>query len=140
MQEQLLLAKNRLEKDGNTCVFCKDGVYYTSTKRGIAPLLAWYDEHINLKDFYAADKVVGKGAAHLYILFKIKALYAEILSTEAKQLLEQNGIDVYYKEQTDRILNRDKTGFCPIETAVLNIKDPKDAVLKIRNTLKELRK
>lgn len=140
MYKDLVYAKNQLVQNGFTCVLCKADVVYTSCERGISPLLTLYDAGTNLKDFYAADKVVGKGAAHLYILFKIKALYAEIISQGAKQLLEQNGIEVFYKEQTTRILNRDKTGYCPIETAVLDTDNPQDAVLKIRNTLKELRK
>lgn len=140
MHKDLQKAKEHLLQNGFTCVLCKDDVIYTSCERGVAPLLNLYDAKTDVKDFYAADKVVGKGAAHLYILFKIKALYAEILSAGAKQLLEQNGIEVFYNENPERILNRDKTGYCPIETAVLDIDDPTDAVLKIRSTLKELRK
>ena len=140
MHKDLQKAKEHLLQNGFTCVLCKDDVIYTSCERGVAPLLNLYDAKTDVKDFYAADKVVGKGAAHLYILFKIKALYAEILSAGAKQLLEQNGIEVFYNENPERILNRAKTGYCPIETAVLDIYDPTDAVLKIRSTLKELRK
>lgn len=140
MHKDLQKAKEHLVQNGFTCVLCKDDVIFTSCERGVAPLLNLYDAKTDVKDFYAADKVVGKGAAHLYILFKIKALYAEIVSMSAKNLLEQNGIEVFYKEISERILNRDKTGYCPIETAVLDIDDPTDAVLKIRSTLKELRK
>lgn len=140
MHKDLQKAKEQLVQNSFTCVLCKDDILYTSCERGVAPLLNLYDAKTDVKDFCAADKVVGKGAAHLYILFKIKALYAEIISEGAKELLEQNGIEVYYKEQTSRILNRTKTGFCPIETAVLDTENPTDALLKIRNTLKELRK
>jgi len=37
------------------------------------------------------------------------------------------------------IRNRDNTGFCPIETAVLDCDCPQQALIKIKNRLKELK-
>ena len=66
MNSDLLKAKKMLHEGGYTCVLCKSDKVYTSNERGVKPLLNWLDSNINLNDFCAADKVIGKAAAFLY--------------------------------------------------------------------------
>ncbi len=139
MTENLTFAKNLLEACGYTCVLsCKDE-NITFTKRGVAPLLSLLDEKKDCSAYSAADKVVGNGAAYLYVLLKIKEVYAAVISRAAYKTLEDNGVTVYFGLCTDYIKNRAGDGKCPIEQSVEDATSPADALTKIRNKLKELR-
>lgn len=131
-------AKDKLSKDGLTLVVTDGKIYYTSVKRGVAPLLDLYENHTYVSDFCVCDKVVGKGASVLYILLNVKQVYALTASTIAVQMLRENGISVICENEVDRILNRNRTGFCPIESAVRDENDPLVALEKIKSTLKSL--
>ena len=112
----------------------------TSSERGVRPLLSLLDSGISLDGFSCADKVVGKGAAHLYVLLKVKHLYADVISAHALELLIKNNVSVEYGTLCDEIKNRAKTGRCPIETATLDIDDSARALELIRITLDRLSK
>ena len=131
-------AKEMLDNSEYTCVFCNGDSVLTSQKRGVAPLLELLDENKSLEGYSAADKVVGKGVAFLYVLLKVKMLYAKIISKSALETLEKYKISVQYETLTNAIRNRNNTGFCPIETAVYEITEPEIALTAIRNNLREL--
>lgn len=133
-------AREILSEGGYTCVICSDSDTQTSKQRGVAPLLKWLDEGKNLSDYSAADKVVGKGAAYLYILLEIKEIYADIVSRPACDTLKKYGISVTYKTMAEAIRNRDNTGFCPIETAVMDVNEPFAALTAIKKKLEEMKK
>ena len=57
-----------------TCVICKNERIYTSKDRGVKPLVELYEAKTDLIGFSAADKVVGKGAAYLYVLLNVSAV------------------------------------------------------------------
>lgn len=130
-------AKEMLIQENYTCVVLNNDEIYTSRDRGVKPLLDWYG-NVNFQDAYVADKVVGKAAAFLYVLFKIKELYATVISEPAYQVLMDNNINVCFDEKVKAIRNRDNTGFCPMETAVWNIDNPTEAYNAIIETRKEL--
>ena len=125
-------AKQILKTDDNTCVFCDGDKIITGKKRGVLPLLEQLDNGPSIRGFSAADKVVGKGAAFLYVLLEVKELYAEVISQSAYEVLKDNGIAVFYGELVEGIRNRDNTGNCPIETAVAHITEPEEALPVIR--------
>ncbi len=131
-------AKNILDKHGYTCVAIKGDIIYTSTDRGVKPLLDWLDSNTDLADAVVSDKVVGKAAAFLYVLLQVNQVYAHIISKPAYEVLQKNSIKVSYGELVDSIRNRDNTGFCPMETAVWEIDDPKTAYDTIVDTRKRL--
>lgn len=137
--DNLEKAKNALSDGNFTCVVCDGFKEYTSTMRGVAPLLKWLDEEINLQGFSAADKVVGKGAAYLYILLEVKEIYANVISRPALDTLKKHNIPTSYAILTEAVKNRDNTGLCPIESAVMNIDNPHDALTAIRNKLELLK-
>ncbi|MBQ7039488.1 MAG: DUF1893 domain-containing protein [Clostridia bacterium] len=140
MNPDLTNAKSTLSAESLTCVLCRDDKVFKSSEKGISPLIKWLESGDDFKGFSAADKVVGKGAAYLYVLLGIKSLYAAVLSKSAKEVLNRFGIEVFYDENPDRILNRDKTGFCPIESAVTDIDTPTEALIAIKKRLEELKK
>ncbi len=125
--------------DGITLAVANGDTVYTSCERGVAPLIHFLDNGICIDGFSCADKVVGKGAAFLYVLLKVKEVHACVLSACAKEILESHSVSVTYDTLVERIQNRDKTGFCPIEEAVLNISSPESALIAIKNKLEFLR-
>lgn len=132
------IAKQILTSGEYTCVLCKGDTVYTSDERGVKPLVAWVESAVDFQGFSAADKVVGKGAAFLYVLLGVDAVYAQVISAPALALLQSNGIRVAYDVKTDSIANRRGDGVCPFETAVLPIDDAKDAYSVIREKMREL--
>ncbi len=139
MTDELIKARELLEASELTCVFIKNGEVSVSRERGVAPLLSMLDSKKNIKNASCADKVVGKGAAFLYVLLGVRELYAKVVSTPAKKVLTDNGIKVYFDTEVAQIRNRTNTGYCPIESAVLEINDPKEADKVIRARVAELR-
>ncbi len=126
-------------KNGHfTCVLRKDDNILTSTERGVKPLLNWIDSGVDLHGFVAADRVIGKGAAFLYVLMGVSAVHGQVISQSAIEVLSRYHIDVTYDISVPAIQNRDKTGFCPIETAVLSVDTPEQALPLIRTTLARL--
>lgn len=132
--------KEILEKGNYTCVLSKDDIVITSNERGVKPLVALVEQNADVKDFFAADKVVGKAAAFLYVILGVKQVYARVISKHALSVFERYKIKVSYDILTDAISNRTGDGFCPMETAVLDADSPSAALDLIKNKLKELKK
>lgn len=109
--------------DGHTLALCKDGDIITSDKRGVAPMVGFIREGRDLNGWSAADRVVGKAAAMLFIKAGISALHAVTLSKGAAELLEKHGVKTSCDSLTEYIINRDKTGMCPMEQTVLDTQD-----------------
>lgn len=133
-------AKKLLKSSDYTCVICSNAETLISHKRGVAPLIEWLDERKNLKEYSAADKVVGNGAAFLYVLLEVKEIYANVISKSALETLNRHHITTTYHTLVEAIRNRDNTGFCPIETAVAGISSPDKAFTAIRSKLDEMKK
>ena len=130
----------RLLREGNlTCAVCGEEIEYTSTLRGVQPLLRPYEEGRRFVGCAAADRVIGKAAACLYVLLGVERVYAEIVSRPAREIFEKNGIALDYDKLVELIENRTRTGLCPMETAVRDITDPKEAPGLIREALKKLK-
>lgn len=131
-------AKQLLASGEYTCVLCKNNEIFTSVERGVKPLVKWYESNHIFKGFSAADKVIGKGAAFLYILLGISDIYADVISIPALELLQLNGIHTEYKTKTNCIINRKGDGVCPFEMSVMNICDAELAYSAIRKKMKEM--
>lgn len=138
MTAALERAKARLHETDSTCVLCRGEQEVSSTRRGIAPLLEFLDEGMPLKGFSAADRVVGKAAAFLYVRLGVAAVYAGVMSRPAYETLTAHGIAASYGTLTDAIINRAGDGGCPMEQAVWQITDPEEAEQTLRRRLAEL--
>ena len=132
-------AKALLES-GNygNCVLYKDNIFHTSKGRGISPMLEFFDAELDMKGFSAADTVAGKAAALLFALAGVTEVYADIMSQSAVNTFNRFGINCTYDKLTENIKNRAGTGLCPMENAVSNINDPKEALPAIQKTLKNI--
>lgn len=125
---------------GHTLSLCKNGNIITSDKRGIAPMINYLQEEKDLNGYSAADRVVGKAVAMLLIKAGIKEIFAQTLSRRALAILNAHSITVYYNELTDFIINRDKTGMCPMEKTVENIDNIEDGYKALVCKLNEMKK
>lgn len=131
-------AKELLKNGEYTCVLCKGDTVYVSEKRGVAPLLQWLDEGVEMKGFSVADKVVGKGAAMLYVLLGVREVYSPVMSRCAIEAFEHFDISYSFDKEVPRIINRKGDGLCPIESVVKATFSPQEALRLIKQKLKEL--
>lgn len=131
-------AKVKLQKGEYTCVVCKGDNLYTSTHRGVRPLMEWIEQGVDFVGYSAADKVVGKATAFLYVKLGVKEVYARVISKPALEVLCANQIVAEYDTLVDNIINRKGDGFCPFELTVLSTEDPATAYQLIQQKLAQL--
>lgn len=110
----------------------------TSCKRGVKPLLEILETGEDYSGFSAADKVVGTAAAYLYVLLKIRELYAGVISDGAAAVLKKYGISYECESTVSFIINRRGDRLCPMEQATRDAADPRDALAKIKLRLAQL--
>ena len=140
MNPDLETAVHVLKQNQYTCVLRKGDKQYTSTLRGVAPLLQLLDRQTDVRGFCAADRVVGRATAFLYALLGVRQVHALVMSEPALQVLHQQGIPASCDTLVDGIINRQKDGPCPMEAATMDLEDPHAALAAVRQTLKSLRK
>ena len=138
MNNALNIAKQKMLDGKYTCVVLIDNDEYTSYERGVKPLLSLLQMRRSFVGAVAADKCVGAGAAHLYVLLGVRAVWANFISISAIQILQNNGINVFFDQSVPNIINRKGNGICPIEEAVLVAENSHEAYELIIDTLKNL--
>ena len=131
-------ARARLARGDVTCVLCRGEEMLTDTRRGVAPLLSLLDSGRDLSGYAAADKVVGKAAAFLYVRLGVSYVYAPVMSQPARAVLETHGIAAACDQSPPAVKNRAGDGFCPMERAVWELDDPQVAENVIRQTATRL--
>lgn len=131
-------AKKQLNMGNYTCVLCKDETVHTSAQRGVKPLVTWLESGADFTGYSAADKVIGKATAFLYIMLGVRAVYAKVISASALRVLKAHNVLVSFESETENIINRQKNGICPFEAAVLDIDNTYEAYSAILAKLKEL--
>ncbi len=131
-------AKALLRENNYTCVICRGQALYTSQARGVKPLATWYAGGMDFSGFSAADKVVGKATAWLYVLLDVKAVWAGVISRSALAVLEENGITARYECLVEHIINRKGDGICPFEEAVMGVERKEDVFPAIRRKMEQM--
>ena len=102
------------EKERSVSVGCKITI---CRERGVKDLYRILnDSPLLLEGSRIADKVIGKGAAALMALGKVREVYADVISEPALRLLDSAGIPVSYTRLVPNIINRAGTGICPVES------------------------
>ena len=140
MHNDLQSARQKLQDGAYTCVVLSGGEEYNSHERGVKPLLLLLKSGRDFSGAVAADKTVGAGAAHLYVLLGVRELWANVISGSALRVLADNRIEVFYGECVPHIINRQGDGICPIETAVAGAQSSEEAYERIVGALARLQK
>ena len=139
MDNRLEKAKAALAGEITFAAVLSDGTLITSEKKGIAPMMALLEEDKDiLKGAYVADRVIGRAAALLMEKAGVAAAYGELVSSHALKAFGKSGIPFTYGKEADYIINRTKTGMCPMEQTVLDIEDAEEAYEALRKKLAEL--
>lgn len=102
--------------------------------RGVRDLLDLLSaEPERLRGAIVADKVIGKAAAALMATGGVQEVHTNIICTPARELLEQEGIKVFAREEVEKILNKDKTHMCPIDSQLEGIETVEECVRVLKN-------
>lgn len=131
-------AAGLLANGEDTCVLCRGDVVYSSRMRGVKYLMQLIETGKDIAGFSAADKVVGKATAMLFVLSGVRAVHAAVISEAAQHMLDRYKISYTFDTYTERIINRAGTGMCPMEQAVWELDDPALAPAAIRRTMERL--
>lgn len=138
VNQNLEKAKQILLAEPYTCVLCSGDNICTSTYRGVKPLVQWLSSGRDFSQFSAADKVIGRATAFLYLLLGIRQVYAHVISRPALAVFQAHGIHAEYGQLVDNIINRKGDGLCPFEEVVLNIEDPRQAHTAILQKMQQM--
>lgn len=127
-----------LHDEGLTLVVkCGNGEIHRFTQRGVKDLLTLVQERPEvLRGALVADKAVGKAAAACMIVGGVKRVHADVMSEPALALLQAQLVDAEYGQLTHHIINRDGTGWCPMELLSRDLDDPNEIVQKIKDFFK----
>ena len=126
--------------DGGHSLVVANGEVRTFDGRGVSDLYRLLENDSEfLNGASVADKVVGKAAASLMVLAKIREAYAEVVSQPALDLLRSSGISVIYEKVVPYIINRAGTGLCPLETRCIKCMTPEECFVVIRAFMEEMK-
>lgn len=142
MSDSLKKAKEALESGGHSLVIIRDGLPFCSSLDGIRPLLTLLAEDPGVfTGAFAADKVIGKAAAMLFVYGGVREVYGSIVSEHAKAVFDKAGVPCECGKVVPYIINRAGDDMCPMEKRVLEIKEPEEAylVLTERNIMKQIK-
>ncbi len=107
---------DRLFAERCSCVIRYGDEVRSFHERGVRDLYRLLrDDPAFLRGAFVADKVVGKGAAALMILGGVEALFAEVVSRPALELLDGAGVHAEWGAVVPHVINRAGTGICPVE-------------------------
>lgn len=140
MHSRLEKAVRILKEEKYTCVILKPTEEsVVSYERGIKPLMQELRaDRQAFANSVVADKVIGKAAAMMCVLGQAEAVYGDVMSEEAKEVLIRHQVTCEYETLVPFIENRTKTGRCPMEMAVLGIEDLEEAYNAVEATIAKL--
>lgn len=140
IEERMMKSLVETLHEGNHSLVIAKGEILKFDGKGVSDLFRLLQEESHvLEGSLLADKIVGKGAAALMALGKVKEVYADIISQSALALLEQEGIRATYGKLVPHIINRAGTGMCPVEARCLSCKTPAECLIEIKAFLKEIK-
>lgn len=131
----------KLLHEGQHSLVVSNGDIRTFDGRGVSDLYKLFKEDPGfLRGASLTDKVVGKAAAALIALAGVKEVHADVISLSAFDLLIKGGIRVSYDRVVPHIINRTKTGWCPLETRCQESETPEECLIQIEAFMKLVNK
>ncbi|MBR1592833.1 MAG: DUF1893 domain-containing protein [Ruminococcus sp.] len=131
------LAKANLA--GHSICLCKDGRIITDDGRGISPMMKFIAEGKDLNGYAAADLIVGKAAAMLFVIAGIVCVHGNTMSASGRDYLKSHGIPCTYDTLAGRIINRQGTDICPMEKTVADISDVNEGYIALQKKAAEIK-
>ena len=129
---------NILNADSHSLVVLNNDSISYYNGRGVSDLLTLLtEEPERLKDAVVADKMVGRAAAVLMTAGGVREVYTNLISTPALEMLREAGIPVSFDEEVPQILNRDRSGQCPIDALLNDAENTDECVEILRTRFKE---
>ena len=141
--EDILMETRRLFAANEAAVvLVRDGVIGTTENgRGLSPLLTLCDRNPeDVKGAWIVDKVIGKAAAAVCVQFGVKRVHAALMCEPAQALLKEHDIAFSADKVVPQILNRDRSGLCPLEASVKDLDKVPAMVKALRAKIRQLRK
>ena len=115
-----------------------DGELHEFHSKGIVDLFTLITERpAFLAGGWLADEVIGRGAALLLVKAQAREVWADMISEPALEVLKAAGISVGYGSKVPYIINRTRTGMCPVEQLTQHVTDPDEAYCLIGRFLSE---
>jgi hypothetical protein len=124
--EDIELARSLLEeKKLNLVIVKKRQVLFSSRESGVAPFFrAVENMEDDLHNAAAADRIVGLAVAMLCLHVRIAAVYADIVSQGALDMLKKQGVTISSKSIVPHIFDYDGTDLCPFEKLAQSCQEP----------------
>lgn len=124
---------------GHTICLCKGENIITDDGKGISPMMKFIGENKGISGYSAADIIVGKAAAMLFVKAGISAVHGKVMSYAGKEYLESRGIPCTYDTLTENITDRSGKDICPMERTVSAIEDPDVGYEALKAKIAEMR-
>ena len=86
------------------------------------------------------DRVIGRAAAAICAYAGASEVHTPLAAEGAGGILSLSGGRLFADLSVPTILNRTKSGLCPMEDAVKDMDEPEAMVFEIRKTLKRINK
>lgn len=125
---------------GHSICLCKDGQIITDDGRGISPMMRLIAQGRDLSGYSAADVIVGKAAAMLFVKAGIAAVYGKVISAAGRDYLIRHNIPCSQETLTENIINRSGDDICPMEKTVADIHNADEGYEALKATLSALKK
>ena len=117
----------RLDVEQCSCVIYNGGETRLFWERGVQDLYRLLKTEPDfLRGAFIADKVIGKAAAAL------------IISSPARELLERSGIKVDCLSEVPHIINRTRTGWCPLEIRCFRMHTAEECLQQIEEFIHKM--
>ncbi|OKZ19634.1 MAG: TonB-dependent receptor [Butyricimonas synergistica] len=124
----------RLDAEQCSCVIYNEGETRLFWERGVQDLYRLLKTEPDfLRGAFIADKVIGKAAAALMALGGVDEVFARVISSPARELLERSGIKVDCLSEVPHIINRTRTGWCPLETRCFRMHTAEECLQQIED-------
>jgi hypothetical protein len=139
--QDLEIAKKRLTENSLSLSVVKNGeIVFETASHGVSGFLEAVEKFGDkLEGASVADRIVGKAIALLCVYARVRAIYAIVLSENAKEVLEKNMVHHEWKCLVENILDASKSGLCPFEKLATEISSPKDAYKMLKALQTSLR-
>lgn len=109
-------------------------------ERGVQDLYRLLREEPELlRGAFVTDKVVGKAAAALMILTGVGEVFTDVASRPALDLFQAAHIPAKCTVEVPHIINRTRTGWCPLETRCFSLATPEECLVQIEDFLRTVR-